>query len=360
MALFNRYDVKDNSLESSFWEYNDKYCNPKDYMTTKEECEKYLKELITANKENKELNENRRKRWMKAIYIGVAVFCMTILAPLCLWLINDNSTWVVVLSYFIFNGTIAISLWIIESTDRYFSKNTIYWDALYPTVNQNIEKLFDDYLWKLKLVREADSKEETERKRILKMVERMSHPELGSFLELVENELKSPSEEYVFGDVKFGMTPEEIYNTKAFCGLSLGENKEIYLGFRGQHLGQLFMLTGALITFQLDDNELSKMLMSIDFHCEDSMLDRVGKCCEQLSVYYGKPRILHERYYKKTHSYLPDKAEFRVGKKCVLLHIEKLILMLEFFQKDVLDPVPHYRPINNMSEEELDRLFSGY
>ena len=360
MGLFNRYDVKDNSLGYSFREYNDKYCNPKDYMTTEEECEKYLNELITANKENKELNENRRKRWMTAIYIGVAVFCVTILAPLCLWLINDNSTWVVVLCYFIFNGAIAISVWIIETTNRYFSKNTIYWDALYPTVNQNIEKLFDDYLWKWKLVRDADSKEETERKRIFKMVERMSHPELESFLELVENELKSTSEEYVFGDVKFGMTPEEIYSTKAFCGLLLGESKEIHLGFRGKHLGQLFMLTGAVITFQLDDNELSKVLMSYGFHCEDSMLDRFSKCCEHLSVYYGKPRILHERYCEKIHSYLPDRAEFRVGKKCILLHVEKLRLMLEFFQKDVLDPVPHYRPINNMSEEELDRLFSRY
>lgn len=338
MGLFNRYDVKDKSLEYSFMEYNDYYCNPKEYMVTVEECEKYLDELVIANQQNKEYNEKHCAFWKRIIYVILAIIDVILLVIVNYWLYKDQSTWVVAVCWIILVGAIILSVFSFNSVESYFNNSELRWDALYPKVNQNIEKLFEDYLWKWELIRSADRKEGEEKQSIYEKVEKMSHPEIGLFIETIENELKNPSESFVFGDLAFGMSPEEMYNTKVFYGLSYDDSKEIRLGYRTKYLRRFYNIFGYGLSFQFESNQLTKVIISSHNYKNEEVIDPFISCCQKLNQFYGNPTNLHRSYPKDGYELWPNnKAEFRVGSKYVLLQIERakssyseVLLKLEF------------------------------
>lgn len=240
MGLFNRYNADYQDLESSFRESNDIYCNPKDYSVTEDECRLYLKNLARGNKLNDEWNEKRRLkrqlRWRWTIFIIGAILSFGISSLVFIWL-DSNDIPALDSSFWAFWAVAGASVWVYGKVEEQIRHSEIFYGIFYPKVNENIERLFDDYLWKRKLLREAKEKGNEEWQKVHKELVRKSHPGLDQFIEAVEEELYYPSENCVIGDVQFGMTAEEIYNTKVFAGLTLANsNNDIDLGYRSRYL----------------------------------------------------------------------------------------------------------------------------
>lgn len=323
MGLFNRYEY-DQGLEFAFWEGNDLYCNPVDYSVSEDECQQYLKGIETGKKLNDEWIDKRRSRWVWSSVIIGGIATISIPPLVFLWLDSNDSAWGVpacILSSWI---VIGISMVVCNKVDEYFQNSKIFLGRFYPKVNENIERLFDDYLWKKKLLNEAGEKGEDQRRAVLEELIRKSHPGLDAFIEVVEEELNNPSEDIVFGDVKFGMTPEEMYKTKVFKGLTL--KKDINLGYRGGYLGSYFAMSSNNFTsFQLKDNLLSSaMLSSSVSYGREEIVERFISCCKKLNSYYGNPVNLCEKYLEKGYELFSNhEAIFQVGKKKVALTIVK-------------------------------------
>ncbi len=326
MGLFNRYHLTSQGLESAFLEGCDMYCNPKDYFVSEEDCIKYLKDLENANKLNDEWNDKRRLNWTwTTIIIGV-ILSFSIPSLVIIRFYNQDAAWVYLVSLLLGWILIGISYWIYNKVEEYFCYgDKVYLSRFYPEVNDNIEKLFDDYLWKCKLLKEAESKGIEERRKTYDRIVRMSHPGLDDFKEAIETELINPSEECVFGDVKFGMTAEEIYKTKVFAGLSLNNsNNDIRLGFRSDYLGRYFAIQGSSISFQFENNRLVKAIICPSLSCDnkEAVIEPFISCCANRNLYYGNPCNLMKSG-EGFELFSNNKAEFRVGKKVILLHIEQ-------------------------------------
>ena len=367
MGFFNRYEINDNSLQYSYKAYNDNYCNPKDYLVTTDECDNYLDELIIANQQNKEYNKKRSAFWKRIIYIILVIVDISILALITFWLYRNQSTWLVAVCWLLLVGTIGLSFFIFDAIESYFSNSEIRWDALYPKVNQNIEKLFDDYLWKCELIRYADRKGGTEKQSIYERVEKMSHPEVDLFIETIENELKNPSDSFVFGDVAFGMSLEDIYNTKVFYGLSYDDSREVHLGYRVKYFRRIFNIFGYGLSFMFENNQLAKVIVCSQNYKNEEIIEPFMSCCEKLNEYYGNPTNLQKRYPEGGYELLPnDKAEFRVGSKRILLNIERSKpsysehkLMLEF-SKSNNNMENNQKQQQDFDQEWFDRVRRQY
>lgn len=148
MGLFNRYETDLTYLDLAFWEGNADYCNPKDYSVTKEECIKYINDL----KEGRELNIKWKKKHDKTsrvliICLGV-ISCITLPSLLYVLLNNLGSGWantVSIVSMWIIIGVFA---WLFGKVDNKLRNSKRYNSSFFPSLNTNIEQLFDDYLWK--------------------------------------------------------------------------------------------------------------------------------------------------------------------------------------------------------------------
>ena len=329
MGLFNRYNYSADyqDLECSFRESDDTYCNPKDYSVTEDECSLYLKNLNRGNKLNDEWNKKRRikreLRWRWTIFIIGAILSFGISSLVFIWL-DSNDIPALDSSFWAFWAVAGASVWVYGKVEEQFQDSKTIHSIFYPKVNENIERLFDDYLWKRKLLREAEEKGNEEWQKVHKELVRKSHPGLDQFIEAVEEELNNPSENCVIGDVQFGMTAEEIYNTKVFAGLTLANsNNDIDLGYRSRYLGRFFAIQGPCVSFRLENNRLVKLIITTSFNKSKAVIEPFISCCEKLNQYYGNPCNL-QRFIVEGFKLAPyNKAEFRVGKKSVLLHVEK-------------------------------------
>lgn len=324
MELFNKSHINDH-LELAFWEGSEAYCDPKDYFVTKTECEKYLEDLKRGDKLNSEYNEQRRSKWVTIISITVTVFGFSFLFLIgFIWTKSDNA-WIEFACWIAVHAVAFSMLWIYCSIGGYFDRK-IYWDIFYPEVNENIEKLFNDYLWKEKILYESLSKEDGERSSIYQRIVELSHPGLEQFVLAVEKELKSPSEDCVFGDVAFGMTTDEIYKTEVFKGLSLEDYGYINLGFRERYLKNYFNISCLNVSFINEKDRLTKVsIKSWTFYAfnnnNEDLIETFISCCEKLNLYYGNPCNLYETIRGKFELIPNNKAEFHVGRKIILLQV---------------------------------------
>ena len=331
MGLFNRYNYSADyqDLECSFRESDDIYCNPKDYSVTEDECSLYLKNLNRGNKLNDEWNEKRRikrdLRWRWTIFIIGVILFFGISSLIFIWFDINDFVERVGVSIYSFQAVAGASVWVYGKVEEQFQDSKIFHSIFYPKVNENIERLFDDYLWKRKLLREAKEKGNEEWQKVHKELVRKSHQGLDQFIEAVEEELYYPSENCVIGDVQFGMTAEEIYNTKVFAGLTLANsNNDIHLGYRSRYLERFFAIQYPCVSFRLENNRLVKLIITTSFDKKEAVIEPFISCCEKLNQYYGNPCNLKRRFIGEGFELTPyNKAEFRVGKKSVLLHVEK-------------------------------------
>ena len=293
MSLFNRYDAYLKDLDLALWEGNNKYCNPKDYFVTEEECRKYIEDLKIGQKQNREWNERRKNRWIwLTISLGFFfTFCLPLLV-LFLFNLQQHAWGIPVVS--LFSWSIAWPcFWGYNKTEEYFSNNKTYWHKFFPPVNENIERLFDDYLWKEKLERMARSKDCQEEVKILQEIENSSHPYLPLFKHTIETELSTPSDIFVLGDIKFGMTPEEVNNTNVFKGIECDDSQEVYLGYRGSILGNYFGLHGVkYVSILYKEGRLSKMVLtsSFTYKYKADIVEPFINCCRVLNQNFGNPQ----------------------------------------------------------------------
>lgn len=327
MGLFNRYDLTSQGLESAFLEGCDMYCNPKDYSVSEDDCRKYLKDLENANKLNEEWNNKRKSNWKWTTFIIGIILIIIIPSLVFIWLDNQDSKWAYLSTLVSSWVILGISIWVTNKVEDHLRDNKIHLTKFYPPKNENIEKLFDDYLWKIKSLKEAESRGKEERQTTYDRIVKMSHPGLVDFKEAIETELINPSEECVYGDVKFGMTAEEIYKTKVFAGLSLNNsNNDMSLGFREKYLGRYFSIQDSCVSFQFENNRLVKSIIYplLSYDNKEAIIEPFISCCEKLNQYYRNPCNLRRKYIGDEFELVPyDNAEFRVGKKSVLLHVEK-------------------------------------
>ena len=343
MGLFNRYNAYLNDLEFAFWEGNNKYCNPKEYFVTEEECRKYIEDLKIGQKQNREWNERRKNKWIW-LTISLGLFFTFCLPSIVLFLFNlQQYVWgipVVLLSSWSIAGT---CFWGYNKTEEYFRNNEIYLHEFFPPVNEKIERIFDDYLWKENLERMAKSKDCQEKEKIMQEIENASHPYLPLFKHTIEIELSTPSDIFVLGDVKFGMTPEEVNNTNVFKGIECDDSQEVYLGYRGSILGNYFGLHGVkYVSILYNDGHLSKIVLasSISYEYKADIVEPFINCCRVLNQHFGNPQNLIVPYLKKQLGLCPmDRADFFIGRKYISLSIggkyrkNKLVLEFSLLQK---------------------------
>ena len=360
--LFDRYDLEmlESLRRSAFYEGDAFYCNPKDYNVTEEECAEYLRALVNACEQNKECNKKREEKWDAAIEGAdiISFFIIYVLASIAFlvyriffvgitgWLEIPTIFAVILFPCFILSKIIQLIVLFISPI---FNKYTFHRE-FFPDENKNVENLFEEYLWKKELYEMAESKGEKEKQVAYHLIERLSHPKLDDFLEVIEKELKEPSEEYIFGDLKYGMSPTEIYQTKVFKGTSSAETNEGFeLGYRESYLYRFFEFCSnnhPHIHFILEDNSLKKVDMICEFDLwnwnNSKEIDMISKCffscCKILSQYYAPPINLEK--HRLTSQDLPflthtqwtdlesygrvpqDKAIFCVGKKLVVLSVD--------------------------------------
>lgn len=323
MELFDIFNI-DSTIDLAYWEGSVAYCNPKDYFVSKAECEKYLEDLRKGNKLNSEYNKKRRSKWLPVISATGIVLGVILYLLGCFLGIKSGYDWAA------FALSVACVLYLFAfymiyvKFYEYFTKT--YWGGFYPKVNENIEKLFNDYLWKKKILYESLSKRDGERSPIYQRIVELSHPGLEQFVLAVEKELKSPSEDCVFGDVAFGMTTDEIYKTEVFKDLSLEDYGYVCLGFRKRYLENYFNISCLNVSFINEKDRLTKVsIKSWSFNAFDNynedLIETFISCCEKLNLYYGNPCNLYETIRGKFELFPNNKAEFHVGKKTILLQV---------------------------------------
>ena len=323
MGLFNRYRIT-NDLNNSFWEKYAYYCNPKDYSVSEEDCRRYLDDLENGDKLNTEWNRKRRSRWTSI----TIVVLLAILIPTLYFIVYyfNDSIWDRLLSYILVCSILGASFWVFNTVDMYIQLNKIYLGQFYPEVNENIERLFDDYLWKCKLVNEAKLKSKEEWQKTHDKIAKMSHPGIDQFIEALEEELKNPTEENLLGDVKFNMTQEEIYKTKVFTGLSIEQYGFIHLGYRSSYIEPYYSIRDPVISFEMVNCHLEKIIIRNHYlhYDKKGVIEPFISCCEKLNLYYGNPTNLKKNIFSKEYELDPyDKAVFQFGKKSIILNIVK-------------------------------------
>jgi hypothetical protein len=158
MALFNRYETSPDIVKSALNEYSDKYCNPADYFVTKDECRKYVEDLKIGQKLNREWNSKRRNYWEWFVAGVGLILTISIPSIVWLWLEFIDSPWGLpasIASLWIVGG---FSGYIYNQVAEYMRDSTIYKSEYFPPINENIERLFDDYLWKWEVEKNAVNK----------------------------------------------------------------------------------------------------------------------------------------------------------------------------------------------------------
>lgn len=149
MELFNRYETELDLLDLAFGEGGADYCNPKEYSVTKEECIHYLNDL----KKGRELNKKWKDSRVKIIRALVISFCIIIcisLPFLLVWGLDviGLGGWSFFVYYAVLCIIIGFSRWLYCSVDNNLRYSKRYNSSLFPAINMNVEKLFDDYLVK--------------------------------------------------------------------------------------------------------------------------------------------------------------------------------------------------------------------
>ena len=345
--FFDRYKTDIRRICSSFEEYNPLYCNPLNYCTTYEECAEYANKIDTAQKRYKEWEKqfDNRTKLIKIVMIVLSLVLYLALIVYIYDLISDDGLYALLKSifaiasgYFFYFCIIPFMVYFIEELRHLGKKGK---ESFFPVQNKCIEKLFDDYLWKEEYLWGDEYKfsySPSEKERLIngktmedkfRQRERLialSHPYLDLFKETVAQELAFPSDVFVFGDVKFGMTPEEIYQTNCFKGLHYDSEKFVNLGFRGRELGCFWGIRcSSTISFIFDNNYLSSVLVKENMYRENknTTIEQFITCCKKLYHIYGPPVNLYKPF-RSDHLQLNscEKAEFNVGYKRILLCID--------------------------------------
>lgn len=138
MKYFDRYTTDLENMNLAYSKYSPYHLNLPDYGVTEEECMEYHNKLMEAQKKNQEKNKKRKDSRRTLLMIACVILGTF---PIYIIYLFDElpffAKWVILA------GTWGALLYASDKVDD--KSNTIYTD-LFPPVNNNVERLFDDYL----------------------------------------------------------------------------------------------------------------------------------------------------------------------------------------------------------------------
>lgn len=150
---FNRYESSLHDIEDALCQGSTYYTSPEDYLLTLDECTTYIEKLKMGRELNKKWVKRRKQHIEVVVWIVyIAMYIVFIL--ICLFLFPFIDSYVGDLSLLL---KIPISVfggvcWMFLSgilTNLISSFFTIEYNVdLFPVVDEKIEKMFDDIVWK--------------------------------------------------------------------------------------------------------------------------------------------------------------------------------------------------------------------
>jgi hypothetical protein len=156
--FFDRYTTDTRQVRKALDKSDMAYCDPINYNVTEEDCLKYLEEVKSGQEKNKIWNTNRKNRVVKTTLILCFVISIILFIVSLFFLHIYAEGWeigMLPITWIIIGGAIGVYNWVEE---KYISEY-IWRSDYFPPINDKIEKLFDDYLWK-KYLREEESKKQ--------------------------------------------------------------------------------------------------------------------------------------------------------------------------------------------------------
>lgn len=367
-------DSKYRDLECAFRPYYEFFCDPKCYNTTEEECSNYIRDMANGFKKQREFYKKRNEKLF--LIVGCLCFVVWITA---MYQINSfiecnivNSTWHVIFKTLLIPVSLlvgAILLFLFDGFISYLEERKIYNTRFLPERNQNIDNLLDDYLLKLYIYEIAQKLDKNRFNLIYDTLIKVSHPNLEQLKNEIENEMDNPQDDSIIGDVKFGMTEEEMIGTKTLKGISIGKYG-IELGFRENVLCNCYGVSNSYAYFVMNNGKATGLRICQSFgtrefeKANELLLLVVGV----LSPKYGKPKLNDQR------ACYDDRVDycsycFFVGKKVIVANIYKQnkqgfyksenfkVGIRVMLQEDLEREREEYQRRKNKS---YDSLFPGY
>ena len=277
-------------LSKAYDKKNPAYCSPESYGVTAEECESYLKNLIKG------------ERWSRRF---ISSFCYLGNLIIIAATIGFFLTFVKLFPISLLIGIlIVVTLfgWMWINIGWRINPPFILIRPFYPSTNKNMERLFDDFLKKKDIL----SNESSHSKAELLDVICQSHLEVAACCNAVREELSNPSGDFIIGDLRFGMTREELHQSAVGRGLetllSLNSPTSQNTYYLQLFLSAFWNINNGLIRFEMEDDCLSDLRIigsnhprpsyspwDEDFSYED-MEDypEYDECYKRLTEIYGQ------------------------------------------------------------------------
>lgn len=163
--FFDRYTTDTSQARKALNKSDMAYCDPDNYNVTEEECLRYLEEVKSGQNINNRWNTDRKNRVVKTTLILCFVISIILFIISLLLLHKYAEGWeigMLPITWIIIGGAIGAYKWVEE---KYISEY-IWRSDFFPPINDKIEKLFDDYLWKVYL-RDEECKKQNRPPKIL-------------------------------------------------------------------------------------------------------------------------------------------------------------------------------------------------
>lgn len=158
--FFNRYTSNISYVRNALNKNDIAYCDPSNYYVTKEECLKYLDDVATGQKNNDNWN-SRRKKWVVNTTITLCIVLSVILIIVSLYFLHKYAEgWEIAIIPIVWI-VLGCAVGVYNLVEEKYRLEDIWRSDLFPPVNEKIEKLFDDYLWKV-YIREEENKNNKE------------------------------------------------------------------------------------------------------------------------------------------------------------------------------------------------------
>ena len=157
--FFNRYTANTCYVRNALNKKDLDYCAPENYHVSEKECLKYLDDIAIGQRNNDNWNSKRKKRVVNTTLISCIILSLILLFVLLYLLHIYAEGWEIALlpiSWIILGSAIGVYKFV----DEKYRNEYIWRSDFFPPINEKIEKMFDDFLWKVYIREESKNKKE--------------------------------------------------------------------------------------------------------------------------------------------------------------------------------------------------------